>query len=147
MPTGEATFSGPFANTDATISGQYKACRATSTNPVRPKTRRDGFQAENRSRRMLGSPQNAVPCLRSPNVYMRVIVGAKNLTSLPIVELAAFWLLASSDHGQPYINVAQVSSHRLSKPSCDAGRNHRASASTDRAAANSEDKAAHPRPV
>src|SRR5262245_21587510 len=73
-------------------------------------------------------------------------VGAKNLISLPIVELAAFWLFASSDHGQPYINVAQVPSHRLSKPSCDACRNHRASA-TDRAAANSEDKAAHPRPV
>src|SRR5215813_14850130 len=81
MPTGEATFSGPFANTDATISGQYKACRATSTNPVRPKTRRDGFQAENRSRRMLGSPQNAVPCLRSPNVHMRVIVSADAIVS------------------------------------------------------------------
>ena len=59
-------------------------------------------------------------------------VGAKNLISLPIVELAAFWLFASSDHGQPYINVAQVSSHRLSKPNCDAGRNHRASATGDR---------------
>src|SRR5215510_10249910 len=68
------------------------------------------------------------------------IVHAKNPIGLPIVELAAFRLLASSEHGQPYINVAQVPSHRPSKPSCYAGRDHRAPSSTDRAAANSKDK-------
>src|SRR5437867_12312128 len=40
-------------------------------------------------------------------------MGAKNPIGPPIVELAAFRLLASSDHGQSYINVAQVPSHRL----------------------------------
>ena len=76
--------------------------------------------------------------------FVSLCVGAKNPIGLPIVELAVLRLLAS-DHGQPYINVAQVPSHRLSKPSCDAGRDHRAPSSTDRAAAYSKDKAAHPR--
>src|SRR5262249_2791123 len=78
----------------------------------------------------------------------RIVIGstvdAKNPIGLPIVELAVLRLLAS-DHGQRYINVAQVPSHRLSKPSCDAGRDHRAPSSTDRAAAYSKGKAACPR--
>src|SRR5262249_2988671 len=72
------------------------------------------------------------------------IVGAKNPIGLPIVELAAFRLVASSDHGQPYNNVAQIPSHRRSQSSGDAGRDHRAPSSTDRAAANSKDKPARP---
>src|SRR5215813_4818490 len=84
-----------------------------------------------------------------PNALLKLSVsnqsvGAKNPIGLPIIELAVLRLLAS-DHGQTYINVAQVPSHRLSKPSCDAGRDHRAPSSTDRAAANSKAKAAHPR--
>jgi hypothetical protein len=64
----------------------------------------------------------------------RPSVDAKNPIGLPMVVFAAFRLLASSDHGQPYINVAPVPSHQPSKPRCDAGRDHRAPSSTDRAA-------------
>src|SRR5215831_21235601 len=58
----------------------------------------------------------------------------KTPSAFQFVELAAFRLLASSDHGQPYNNVAQILSNRRSKSSGDAGRDHRAPSSTDRAA-------------
>ena len=92
------------------------------------------------------SPRNDIDLAAGwKRVVHSAVVGAKNPIGLPIVELAAFRLLASSDHGQPYINVAQVPFDRPSKPSLDAGRNHRAPSSTDRAAANSKDKPARPR--
>src|SRR5215471_6484216 len=43
----------------------------------------------------------------------------KTPSAFQFVELAAFRLLASSDHGQPYNNVAQISSNRHSKSSGD----------------------------
>src|SRR5215471_19081451 len=41
----------------------------------------------------------------------------KTPSAFQFVELAAFRLLASSDHGQPYNNVAQILSNRRSKSS------------------------------
>ena len=89
-----------------------------------------------------------IPFLESGVAHLQTflpIVDAKNPIGLSIVELAAFRLVASSDHGQPYNNVAQIPSSRRSKSSGDAGRDHRAPSSTDRAAANSKDKPARPR--
>jgi hypothetical protein len=82
----------------------------------------------------------ATPKLAGPSHSFRLWV-LKTSSACQFVELVAFRLPASSGHDQPYINVAQVPSHRLSKPNCDAGRDHRASSSTDRVAANSKDKA------
>src|SRR5262249_3300951 len=52
---------------------------------------------------------------------------------LMIVEVLERGLLASSACGRPYNNDAEFPSYRASRPSCNAGRDHRVATSTDRA--------------
>jgi hypothetical protein len=57
----------------------------------------------------------------------------KNLIFLMIVEVVHRGLLASSACVRPYNNDAEFPSCRASRPSCNAGRDHRVATSTDRA--------------
>jgi hypothetical protein len=52
-------------------------------------------------------------------------------------------LLAFPDRARPYINDAQFPSHRASRPSCYASRDHRIAPSIDRVPTNPKAKADH----
>jgi serine/threonine protein kinase len=58
---------------------------------------------------------------------------AENLVVLMIVEVVDRGLLASSGCVRPYNNDAEFPSCRASRPSCNAGRDHRVATSIDRA--------------